>query len=118
MGKKKKIRNPGTNVPPQPTVPPMPLVMTYRGTPVDSYRREDGKLYCVPLPSQEYQYLRCLRDIINIRLEQARAENARLNYESDCHMTYEIASVSGMIGGLKFCLEEIDKILYPDEEGD
>lgn len=115
MGKKKKIRNPGTNVPTQPTVPPMPLVMTYRGTSIDSYRKEDGNLYCAPLPNQEFQYLRCLRDVINIRLEQARSENTRLNYESDFNMTYEIASISGMIGGLKFCLEEIDKVIYANE---
>lgn len=113
MGKKKKKY--GTLY--QLTAPPMPkLVMTYRDNPVVSYRKEDGYLYQVPLSNDDRQYLRCLREIIFNRLEQAKLENERLNCESNCNMTYEIASINGMIGGLKFCLEELDKVLYPDED--
>lgn len=46
---------------------------------------------------------------IDAELERLREENTRKNYESDFHMTHDIAVISGKISGLLMILEEIDK---------
>ena len=46
---------------------------------------------------------------IQAKLEEWRSYNTRLNYKNDFKMNYEIASVSGTIGGLKYALEELEK---------
>ncbi len=46
---------------------------------------------------------------IQAKLEEWRSHNTRLNYKNDFKMNYEIASVSGTIGGLKYALEELEK---------
>ena len=47
---------------------------------------------------------------IERKLEEWRGYNTELNYKNDFKMNYEIASVSGTIGGLKFALEELEKL--------
>ena len=48
---------------------------------------------------------------IKDKLAEWRSHNTRINYKSNFNMTYEIASVSGTIGGLKYALEELEKPL-------